>query len=590
MAKRYWLLKTEPECFSIQDLAAAPRQTTFWSGVRNFQARNFMRDEMALGDRRPVLSFQCRSAGHRRHGRRRARGLSRPHGLGSARTSIISIPKPRPPIRSGKWSTFAWNRFLTSRWRCRCCARVPALKQMELLRKGSRLSVQPVTAAEFDVVLQLAAAIKTPGRALRNRPAARRRTAARKSSSKVPAGKRGTAKTADARKKAGGRRLPNSLPLLDHPRARIAMVDDPLGWIADETRRTRAARIAPASSTRRAGRARISGCQRPPNARQFRLERLSGIGRRSATDPRRQCRRRRRRLGGRGQSAGERLFAVARAAGRAAGRVSGNRSGDRDALGICRQRRHDLRLVGRGDAVFGDSKNHASLIDGCRLSRAEVFVYPHCRLPSAGRDARRRRLRRRKLIVTDSLFSMDGDFAPLTNLAGVGRAASARCCWSTRPMPRACSATAAAGWSNNSDLAENVHVRVGTLSKALGSSGGFVAGSARLIDWLVNRARPYIFSTAHPAAASAAATAALDIVRRPSRGVASNLLTVRPSCAHRLASRGLEYRRIDQPDHSAGRGRARAHHATGRTVCASAALGAGHPPAVGARTANRWCG
>ncbi len=199
-------------------------------------------------------------------------------------------------------------------------------------------------------------------------------------------------------------------------------------------------------------------------------------------------------------------------------------------------------LVEETDAVFGDAKNHASLIDGCRLSKAARLVYPH-----ADCDALETMLReaagkyRRRLIVTDTLFSMDGDLAPLPRLAELARQydamlmvdeAHATGVFGARGRGVVEELEAGGGklgigendqqqGARNEergeslrtlDLHERVHIRVGTLSKALGTGGGFVCGSKSLIDWLANRARTYVFSTAQPAATSAAAIAALDIV------------------------------------------------------------------------------
>jgi 8-amino-7-oxononanoate synthase len=200
-------------------------------------------------------------------------------------------------------------------------------------------------------------------------------------------------------------------------------------------------------------------------------------------------------------------------------------------------------LVDEGDAVFGDAKNHASLIDGCRLSKATRFVYPHCdcdALEAMLRDAGRFR---RRLIVTDTLFSMDGDLAPLVQLAELAQEYSAML------MVDEAHATGVFGEhgrgvieylaSGGADLHDTVHVRIGTLSKALGTGGGFVCGRQSLIDWLANRARPYVFSTAQPGATSAAAIAALAVVRQePERR--TELLARAAELRLRLADQGWD--------------------------------------------------
>ena len=169
-------------------------------------------------------------------------------------------------------------------------------------------------------------------------------------------------------------------------------------------------------------------------------------------------------------------------------------------------------VVGPGDVVFTDRKNHASLFDGCRLSRADIRVYPHRdhrrldRLMQSGTEYRRR------LIVTDSLFSMDGDVAPLAELADIARRRDAMLMVDEAHATGVFGA-GGCGLCEQLGVEDGVHIRIGTLSKALGSIGGFVAGSRPLIDWLLNRARPYIYSTASPAAVAAAGIAALDIVR-----------------------------------------------------------------------------
>jgi len=170
-------------------------------------------------------------------------------------------------------------------------------------------------------------------------------------------------------------------------------------------------------------------------------------------------------------------------------------------------------LVGPGDAVYADRLDHACLIDGARLSGARLRVYPHNDADRLGAILRRDRGRfRRSLIATEGVFSMDGDLAPMADLANLAERFGAMLLVDEAHGtgvfgPDGRGAAAEAG------VADRVPIKVGTLSKALGSVGGFVAGSHRLINWLVNHARTLIYSTALPPAAVAAARAALAIAQ-----------------------------------------------------------------------------
>ncbi len=167
-------------------------------------------------------------------------------------------------------------------------------------------------------------------------------------------------------------------------------------------------------------------------------------------------------------------------------------------------------LVGKGDAVFSDALNHASLVDGCRLSRARVEVYPHLDAEALA-GLLRRTPARRKLVATESVFSMDGDVAPLAELVDVCRRSGAALLVDEAHAIGVLGARGA-GLCEALGLAGAVDVRMGTLGKALGSFGAYAATSAPVASLLVNRARSLLFSPALPAAACAAAGAALELV------------------------------------------------------------------------------
>jgi 8-amino-7-oxononanoate synthase len=194
-------------------------------------------------------------------------------------------------------------------------------------------------------------------------------------------------------------------------------------------------------------------------------------------------------------------------------------------------------LAGSGEVVFSDELNHASIVDGCRLSRAETFVYRHAD-PDHLAWGLRRAGERAALIVTDGVFSMDGDVAPLSELLQLARSHGARL------MVDEAHATGAVGPGGRGSvsaagLSGEVDIVVGTLGKALGSYGAYVCAGREIVDLLVNTARPFIFSTAPPPPAVGAAQAALGLLETEPEMVErlqANAALLRRS----LAAEGLE--------------------------------------------------
>jgi 8-amino-7-oxononanoate synthase len=174
-------------------------------------------------------------------------------------------------------------------------------------------------------------------------------------------------------------------------------------------------------------------------------------------------------------------------------------------------------LARRGEVVFSDELNHASIIDGCRLAGAETFVYRHADTEHLEWGLRRA-AGRGALIVTDGVFSMDGDVAPLAELAALARGHDCRLLVD-EAHATGCLGPGGRGSVAAAGLSGEVDVIVGTLGKALGGYGAYVCGSRELVDFLVNTARPFIFSTAPPPPAVAAASAALDLLSESSKRV-----------------------------------------------------------------------
>ncbi|MEN3279011.1 MAG: 8-amino-7-oxononanoate synthase, partial [Solirubrobacteraceae bacterium] len=173
-------------------------------------------------------------------------------------------------------------------------------------------------------------------------------------------------------------------------------------------------------------------------------------------------------------------------------------------------------LAGEGKVVFSDELNHASIIDGCRLARAETFVYSHADVDHLAWGLREAE-GRGALIVTDSVFSMDGDVAPLAEIVELARRHGARVVVD-EAHGTGCVGPGGRGAVAEAGVEDEVDVLIGTLSKALGAYGAFAACDHEMAQLLVNSARPFIFSTAPPPPAVAGALAALELlIEQPQR-------------------------------------------------------------------------
>lgn len=165
------------------------------------------------------------------------------------------------------------------------------------------------------------------------------------------------------------------------------------------------------------------------------------------------------------------------------------------------------------DHIISDELNHASIIDGCRLSKAKIHVFPHKDAAAADRIlGELARTPGRKLLVTDGVFSMDGDIAPLPALVEAAERHGAIMMIDDAHSSGVLGRNGR-GTVDHFNLHGRVHIQVGTLSKAIGVLGGYVCGSRDLIDFLYHRARPFLFSTSHPPAVAASCIAAFQVLQ-----------------------------------------------------------------------------
>jgi glycine C-acetyltransferase len=168
-------------------------------------------------------------------------------------------------------------------------------------------------------------------------------------------------------------------------------------------------------------------------------------------------------------------------------------------------------LVGEGDVILSDELNHASIIDGIRLTRAERRIWPHADLDALEQALKDTQRMRRRLLITDGVFSMDGDVARLPETVELAERYDA-IVYVDDAHASGVFGQNGRGTVDHFGLHGRVHVQVGTLSKAIGALGGYVASTQSLRDVLIHRGRPFLFSTSHPPAVTAACIAALDVL------------------------------------------------------------------------------
>ncbi len=168
-------------------------------------------------------------------------------------------------------------------------------------------------------------------------------------------------------------------------------------------------------------------------------------------------------------------------------------------------------LVKEGDVIISDELNHASIIDGIRLSKAERSIFKHRDLDDLERHLTKHKDKRVKLVVTDGVFSMDGDIAPLRGIVERAEAFGALIMVDDAHASGVLGKNGR-GTVNHFGLDGRVDLQIGTLSKAIGVLGGYVAGAQPVRDFLIHRARPFLFSTSHPPGVAAACIAAIDVL------------------------------------------------------------------------------